>query len=139
MRKNWTMVAVLVFALVAALSLCACSEEQEDPFAGHWTCSAVDAGDGQVIQVADVAEAGLLGDDLMWFELQPDGTAKVSTFGGEASSDPKMTWSVTDTDNVEIVTDDGESMVLQYNSEEKTLEMNVQGQKVFFSKQQQEQ
>ena len=135
MRKTWTIIAVLVLALAAALSLCACSEEQEDPFAGHWTCSAIDAGDGQIIQVADVAEAGLLGDDLMWFELQSDGTATVSPFGGEASSDPKMTWSVTDTNNVEIVTDDGESMILQYNSEEETLEMNVQGQKVFFSKQ----
>ena len=128
-----------MLAIAAALSLVACSGESDDPFTGHWTCCAVDAGNGQIVEVADVAKAGVVGDDLMWFELQSDGTARVSTFGGEASSDPKMTWNVTDNQDVEIVTDDGESMILQYNPEEQTLEMGYQGQKVFFSRQQEQQ
>ncbi|MGI6221332.1 MAG: hypothetical protein ACOYIP_05645 [Coriobacteriales bacterium] len=137
MRKTWAIIAVLALAMAAVFCLSACEAENEDPYAGHWVCSAVDAGDGQVIQVADVAEAGVTGEDLMWFDLQADGVAKVSTFGGEASSDPKMTWNVADNGNIEVITDSGESMLLQYNSEEQTLEMNVQGQKVFFSRQQQ--
>lgn len=138
MRKVWIFVSIVAFAVAAMLPLAACSGEPDDPYAGHWVCSAVDPGDGQIVHVEDVAAAGLVGEDLMWFDLQADGTAKVSTFGGEVSVEPKMTWSEVDNGNVEIVTDGGESMVLQYNSEEETLEMNVSGQKVFFAKQEQQ-
>lgn len=126
------MLSALVFTMTLAIA--GCSLSSDDSFAGHWTCSAIDAGDGNIVDVSTLGKGEALGDDLMWMDLKSDGTAGVSTLGEIVSDEVEVTWTEIDSQTIEVATSEGESMLLQYNSEEETLVMNVQGQKVYFTK-----
>ena len=129
-------VALLVLAVTAILAGgCATTTEnsEEAGFAGHWTCTLVDAGNGQVVSVDDLKEVGVSGSDLMTLDLNEDGTATMSSGGADIQNGVTLTWSEAQM-GVEIVTSAGEAIELPYDSSTGYLSMEYQGQRIVFER-----
>lgn len=135
MKKLLLVVCTVVFACACACAAVGCSGgggSADMDYTGHWVCSAVDDGTGRT-EIASISEiSGMTGEDFMTVDLNADGTAVITAFGTDITSEANVTWA-TSSSGVTL-TANGEAIDMSYDSSLSELTMEYQGEKVVFTK-----